>query len=92
MKKTIAIYDTGGGHEGVFEHSEYLESGDNPWTRLTELLDVELTALPKSDVVEKQLAQIDIAEQKVRAEFQGKLNQLSDARARIQALPNLATT
>lgn len=56
------------------------------WVRISEYVEVDFQPLPADVVVEGQLKQIDAAEQELREKFQQKLNELTEARAKLQAL------
>lgn len=56
------------------------------WVRLTEYTEVELTPLPTSTVVEGQLKQLDTVETELRTQFQLKLNELANERAKLKSL------
>jgi sugar-specific transcriptional regulator TrmB len=58
------------------------------WVRLTEYTEVEFVPLPPAEVVDKQLKQLDDAEQKLRENFQQKLNELAEERGKLRALTN----
>lgn len=56
------------------------------WVRLTEYAEVEFVPLPTSTVVEGQLKQLDVAEQELRNQFEKKLHELANERAKLLAL------
>lgn len=59
---------------------------EGTWVRLTEYLDVTFIPLPSDEVVAKQLRQLDDAEKELRLQFQGKMNELVDARSKLLSL------
>jgi hypothetical protein len=56
------------------------------YTQLTEWAEVEFVFLADEKVVGGQLKQIDAAEQALRNQFATKLQELAEARAKLQAL------
>lgn len=60
------------------------------YTQTSEYVEVEFPPLPVALVVEGQLKQLDEAEKDLRNEFQKKLNELAEARARLLSLTHEA--
>lgn len=56
------------------------------WVQLTEYAEVNFIPLPVDQVVEGQLNQIDAAEQRLRKQFQEKLDELTEARSKLLSL------
>lgn len=56
------------------------------WARLTEYTEVEFVPLPASAVVEGQIMQLDAAERELRNQFETKLNELTNERAKLLSL------
>lgn len=56
------------------------------YTRISEELDIEFPMLPTQVIVEGQLKQLDTAEQELRNQFQRKLNEIAEARAKLLSL------
>lgn len=56
------------------------------YERSSEFVEVDFPPLPVDVVVAGQLKQLDQAEQELRNQFQHKLNELADARAKLKSL------
>ena len=56
------------------------------YVRLTEWADVEFSERAPEEIVPAQLAALDKAEQDLRAQFQLKLNEIAEARAKVRCL------
>jgi hypothetical protein len=56
------------------------------YTRMSEDLEVDFPMLPTEVVVEGQLKQLDAAEKELRNQFQRKLNEIAEARAKLLSL------
>lgn len=56
------------------------------YTRISEDTEVDFPMLPVEVVVERQLMQLDNVEKELRNKFQQKLNELSEARAKLRSL------
>lgn len=81
----------------LFKSSHGLLSGYEPafgkimveghgYTRISEDMEVDFPMLAAQVVVEGQLKQFDAAEQELRNQFQRKLNEIAEARAKLLAL------
>jgi hypothetical protein len=62
------------------------ESQPDGYVRISQYVVVEFPPLEGDVVVEKQLQQLDRAEQEARVELQQKLNQINDVRQKLLAL------
>lgn len=78
---------------GIDNHVTYADESTgeacvrfSSWVRLTEYAEVEFVALPTSTVVEGQLKQLDAAEQELRNQFEKKLHELANERAKLLSL------
>jgi len=60
------------------------------YVRVTPYIDVEFPALDQGPIVEKQLEKLAEAEQRIRAEFQQKLNSIAETKAKLLALSYVA--
>lgn len=58
------------------------------YVRISPYIEIEFPALSQDTVVEKQLGQLAKAEAKLRTEFQTSLNNISDLRQKLLALPD----
>jgi len=56
------------------------------YVRVTPYIDVEFPALDQGPIVEKQLEKLAEAEQRIRAEFQQRLNSIAETKAKLLAL------
>lgn len=56
------------------------------YTRISEVMEVDFPMLAAQVVVEGQLKQLDAAEQELRNQFQRKLNEIAEARAKLLSL------
>lgn len=68
------------------------EKDSSDAVRVSEPVEVEFPPLKDEEVIAAQLNACDEKEKEIRMRFQQALDHLNDERARIQALPNLATT
>lgn len=56
------------------------------YSRVSEIVEVEFSPLPKEDVVQQSLNALNVQEQKLREEFQKHLNGIQNRRAELQSL------
>lgn len=56
------------------------------YTRVSEFVEVDFPPLPVGVIVEGKLAKLDEAEKELRNQFQKKLNDLTEARAKLLSL------
>ena len=56
------------------------------YTRISEPMEVDFPMLPTQVIVEGQLKQLDTAEQELRNQFQRKLNEIVETRAKLLSL------
>ena len=92
MKACIAMFERNGYTEWRAVLSRAIDSpeGDNwtldGYTRISEWVDVELTALAPEVIVPAQLAALDREAEAVRKEFTEKLHEIAERRASLLAL------
>lgn len=78
------------GHTGWFHIMDAHDDGSDPlqdsFVRVSEYVEVDFPPRPAEEVVPAQLATLDKAEQELRAQFQAKLNEIAEQRAKLKAL------
>lgn len=83
----LALYKSTSGLTAGYDPTFGQSMVDNcGYTRLSEYLEVEFPMLPPEIVIEGQLKQLDTAEQSLRNQFQQKLNEIAEARAKLLSL------
>jgi hypothetical protein len=90
--KLALFKSTGGlisGYEPAFGQAMVDSCG---YIRLSEDLEVNFPMLPPAVVVVGQLKQLDAAEQELRNQFQQKLNEIAEARAKLRSLSHDSQT
>lgn len=89
----IALYDHVCGIDlivrTVSEWQRYMDSSPD-YIRLSEFVEVDFPMLKDAEVVEKQLAAIDLQEQAARNQFQAQLDSFNERRANLRALTHSA--
>ena len=71
----------------VFEsRSDGSDPCPDSYVRISEYVDIDFPPRAPEEIVPAQLAALDKAEQDLRAQFQLKLNEIADARARVRSL------
>jgi hypothetical protein len=83
----VALFTSPGGYITAYNE----ESGKamveyQRYTQTSEYVDVEFPPLPTEVIVEGQLKQLDEAEKDLRNQFQQKLNELAETRAKLLSL------
>ena len=70
------------------EQSDDEADDDQPegWVRVSQYITVDFPEANQDTVIEKQLAQLDKAEQRAREELQQRLNQIQDVRQKLLSL------
>jgi len=88
MKIELAVFKNDG-DDRVINVSQYKDwlFNDDDYIQMTEIIEVEFTALKDVDVVEKQIAVIDKQIKAFKAASQVKLNQMEQAKQELLALP-----
>lgn len=89
--KLALFKSTGGltcGYDPTFGQSMVDNCG---YTRVSEYVDIDFPALPPEVVIEGQLKQLDTAETELRSQFQQKLNEIAEARAKLLSLTHEVT-
>jgi hypothetical protein len=84
----IAMYHAAVGTMAAFYEQEFGASMVEHcnYTRVTEFAEVDFPPLPVGVVVEGKLAKLEEAEKELRNQFQKKLNDLTEARAKLLSL------
>ena len=72
-------------NEAVFEWRDWMDE-DSDYVRLSEVIEVEFTMLPKEEVVPKQVEKIDEYIAEVRAEMGAKVAKLEERKAKLLAI------
>lgn len=71
----------------IFEpHADGSDPCTDTYIRVSEYVEIDFPPRAPEEIVPAQLAALDKAEQDLRAQFQLKLNEIADARARVRSL------
>lgn len=88
----VAQLKTTMGATAIIEEGMSKMMENSGWVRLTEFAEIEFTPLPPTEVVDKQLKQLDEAEAELRNKFQEKLNELANERAKLLSIGHEAAS
>lgn len=78
------------GHADWFGVLEQRSDGSDPlpesYVRVSEYLDIDFPPLPPEQIVPAQIAALDNAEAELRRQFEIKLHEIAEQRAKLRAL------
>ena len=87
IARYTSMSESGFSYESIHteEDGNGLESACG-YVRLTEFIDVNFVPLQSGEVVEKQVAALDVAETELRNKFQAALNKIEQRREELRAI------